>query len=238
MSFSWKAINTLGGHAWDRDKHGLIDEVVQSHVILSDVPPTTSRQRSSQKLCAPPRPMAASSVVTVGLRVRASLLPRVYTALACRVNKHCRLVLPDSGQNVSALVHNIFFRVWFPLTGGTTHAISPFLDGISEHVTWRLSIPLLRDTWVVRDTGAVPNATALDVLGHASHCTCEMHFCWGYTRRAAAGPRASEPSVLLDNAKLLPTRGQHTRPPALCPSSGHTPPSTVGALWSHSGSGP
>lgn len=139
---------------------------------------------------------------------------------------------------MSALVHNIFFRVQLPLTGDTTQAVSPFLDGIGERVTGRLSIPLLTDPWVVRDTGAVPNATAVDILGHASHCTCEMHFCWGYARSAAAGPWVSEPSALLDNAKPLPARGQGTQSPALCLSSGHGPPDTGGVLWSHSGSGP
>lgn len=120
------------------------------------------------------------------------------------MNKHYSSVLIALGHNVSRVARNPFFCVWLLLLSGVMHVVSSFLDGmpLGEYIMSCLFIPLLMDTWVVCDTGAISNATAVDILGQASHCTCEMHFCWGYSK-CSADHHVFASSILLDNTKAL-----------------------------------
>lgn len=83
-------------------------------------------------------------------------------------------------HNAGRVARNTFFCVWLVLLSG----VMPFLDGmpLGEYIMSRLFIALLMDTWVVRDTGAISSAAAVDILGQASHRTREMHFFWGCSK--------------------------------------------------------
>lgn len=130
----------------------------------------------------PPRFLKVITLLTLGKSVVTFLC--FHTLQPACTNTHYSSVLIALGHNVSRVAHNTFFCVWLLLLSGAMHVVSSFLDGmpLGEYILSRLFIPLLMDTWVVRDTGAISNAAAVDILGQASHCTCETHFCWGYSK--------------------------------------------------------
>lgn len=83
---------------------------------------------------------------------------------------------------MSGIIRDRVFGAWLPLLSGGVHVIAFLLlllmvrMPLGECITSPLFIPLRRDTWVVMTTGAIPSAAGVDVLGHTSCCTCEMHF--------------------------------------------------------------